>query len=81
MFPISPKIRIVIVILFVLAAKDAPMIESLWFTDKMLFTNYCSLIFGLLKQLGKCLLIPVERTGIIGETVLVAELTGEDARA
>ena len=60
--------------------KDAPMIESLRFTDKMPFTNYCSLISGLLKQFGECLLVSVERTGVIGKTILVAELTGEDAR-
>ena len=81
MLPVFPKIRIVIVTLFVLAAKDAPMIESLRFTDKMPFTNYCSLISGLLKQFGECLLISVERTGVIGKTILVAELTGEDAGA
>ena len=80
MLPVFPKIRIVIVTLFVLAAKDAPMIESLRFTDKMPFTNYCSLISGLLKQFGECLLVSVERTGVIGKTILVAELTGEDAR-
>ena len=81
MLPVFPEIRIVIVTLFVLAAKDAPMIESLRFTDKMPFTNYCSLISGLLEKFGECLLVSVERTCVIGKTILVAELTGEDAGA
>ncbi len=81
MLAVFPKVGVVVVALFVLTAEDAPMVETLRFTDKMPFTNYCSLISGLLKQFGECLLVSVERTCVIGKTILVAELTGEDAGA
>ena len=64
-----------------LAAKDTPMVETLRFADEMPFANHGSLVSGLLKEFGECLLISVERTGVIGKTILVAELTGEDAGA
>ena len=61
-----------------LTAKDAPMVETLRFTDKVPLADHGSLISGLLKKLWKCLLVTVESAGIIGKAVLVTELTGQD---
>ena len=64
-----------------LAAKDTPMVETLRFADEMPFAIHGSLVAGLLKKFGECPLIAVECTCIIGKTILVTELAGEDASA
>ena len=78
MFTVFPEVRIVIVALFMLTAKDAPMVETLRLTDKVPLADHGSLISGLLKKLWKCLLVTVESAGIIGKAVLVTEFTGQD---
>ena len=64
-----------------LAAKDTPMVETLRFADEVPFADHGSLVSGLLKEFGECLLIAVECTCIIGKTIFVTELAGEDASA
>ena len=78
MLAVFPKVRVVVIALFMLTAKDAPMIEPLRFTDKMPFTNHGSLVSGLLEKLGECLLVTVECTCVIGETIFMTEFTGKD---
>ena len=53
------------------------MVEALRLGDKMPFAHNGRLIAGLLKQFRESLLISVKRAGIVGEPVLVAELSGQ----
>ena len=45
----------------------------------MPFSHDCSLVTGLLKQFREGLLVPVEDAGIVGKTILVTELSSQDA--
>ena len=78
MLAVFPKVGVVVVTLFVLTAENAPMVEPLRLADEMPFTDHGSLITGLLKEFGECLLVTVKCACIVGETVLVAEFAGED---
>ena len=78
MFSVFPEIRIVIVTLLMLAAKDTPMVETLRFADEVPFADHGSLVSGLLKKFGECLLIAVECTCIIGKTIEMAEFARQD---
>ena len=60
-----------------LSRKDFPIVESLWITYEVPFTNHGSLISILLEKFWESQLVAIESSGIVDESVGMAMLAGE----
>ena len=60
-----------------LSRKDFPIVESLWVTYEVPFTNHGSLVPILLEKFWESQLVAIESSGIVDESIGMAMLSGE----